>query len=202
MNDSFEVKMIRCIRKNIIVILAVSLVCGAALAGFDAFRAKTSFAATTSLMIVDSEPEEVTAPYVSKEQSLVPFYAKLVTSSLVTDKVSGELNGKIPAKKLKTMVTCVPGTQYIDVTVKSDDEDTTLKLVNAFALSIKSVGAELRNADYIDIIDMPTEAVKVSSRSTAKFFVVGFLGAFILISLIFYAFRGGDKSADTKQDEK
>lgn len=29
MNDSFEVKMIRCIRKNIIVILAVSLVCGA-----------------------------------------------------------------------------------------------------------------------------------------------------------------------------
>ena len=46
MNDSFEVKMIRCIRKNIIVILAVSLVCGAALAGFDAFRAKTSFAAT------------------------------------------------------------------------------------------------------------------------------------------------------------
>ena len=100
------------------------------------------------------------------------------------------------------MVTCVPGTQYIDVTVKSDDEETTLKLVNAFALSIKSVGAELRNADYIDIIDMPTEAVKVSSRSTAKFFVVGFLGAFILISLIFYAFRGGDKSADTKQDEK
>lgn len=121
-------------------------------------------------------------------QRMVKSYSEIVKTRVVAEDVIKSLNLDIKPSQLIAMVSVAPkgDTEFITITVKSKDPNNAKDIANAYAKSLKKIGAEKRNVDNVQLMD---EAILPTSPDSPKpllnMAIAFFLGLMVSVGVIF-----------------
>lgn len=136
-------------------------------------------------------------------QTMVKTYAKLTNSRLVAEDVLKKLKlSSMKVSDLLAIVTVTPDTdtQFLTISVQSQEPVQAMNIANQFAISLKSVSSQLNKIDIVDIIDeAQLPAQKDSPKpvlNMAMAFLIGIIFSVGLVFLLEYL----DNTIKTKED--
>lgn len=178
------------IKKNIAVVLVVSLLCAVCSFFVTSFFIKKTYTATVKLYVsTDSSGKSSyddlnSYNYASK---LVATYIQMLnTNNFFTD-VSEELNQKYTASQLKSMISFkgVEDTEIFEASVISDSPTESKKIADAVAATAPNTIAELlKNNAQLKIVDEAIVPKEPTSPSVSRNVIIAFLIG-LVVSLVF-----------------
>lgn len=186
---NFEKTLINIIKKYFILILVVSISFGIAFAGYKTIKYKKEYVAKASVMVFDKRNYDSSKVPVENDKDLIPFFGKLIKSSVVLRGVTSKLDNGVKESELKKMISYESGTKYFDVTVKARNEKEAITVLSLLLEEMDKVGKDLLQYDYLTIIDFPSDAHVTEKPNLLMYFVSGFFGGLFLTTAILFVFR-------------
>lgn len=194
------------IKKNIAVVLVVSLLCAVCSFFATSFFVKKTYTATVKLYVsTDSDGKSSyddlnSYNYASK---LVATYIQMLnTNNFFTD-VSEELNQKYTASQLKGMISFkgVEDTEIFEASVSSESPTETKKIADAVANTApKTIAEILKNNAQLKIVDEAVIPKAPTSPNVSKNVFVAFLIG--LVASLVFAFVRDYFDVKIKYDEE
>lgn len=194
------------IKKNLAVILVVSLLCAVCSFFVTSFFIKKTYTATVKLYVsTDSKGSSGyddlnSYNYASK---LVATYIQMLnTNNFFTD-VSEELNQKYTSTELKGMITFkgVEDTEVFEASVLSDSPTEAKKIADAVATTApKTISELLKNNSQLKIVDQAVVPKNPTSPNVTKNVLIAFLLG--LVASVVFAFVRDYFDVKIKYDEE
>lgn len=193
MKTKFEHEMLAVLKKNILLILIISLACGVFAAVFKKTSTQTTYSVKSTVLITPSKGYKDGSTYndIRKNQNLVGLYNKLAGSTLVLSDVINKTGyTDLTTRQLEGMIT-IKGdttTQSLDIEVKNTDKNKAYNIAVAEQNSLIEKGAEVRGENQLVAINIPQRPEDVVKEPVNKklYFIVGAIAGFILSWLGFY----------------
>ncbi len=175
----------------VIVLITISTTLLSAVASY--FLIKPVYKADISVIIgnvqnKDESKQQQNYNDVLMYQRMVKSYSEIVKTRLVAEDVIASLNLDMKPSELISMVSVAPkgDTEFLNITVKAKDPVKARDIANAYAKSLKKVGAEKRSVDNVQLMD---EAVLPTTPDSPKpmlnMAIAFFLGLMISVAVIF-----------------
>lgn len=137
---------------------------------------------------VDTKTPSMTYNDVMMYQKLVKTYSELAKSRTVAEHAIDALGLKIKPDALRGMISVAPkgDTEFLTITVKSNNAEEAMNIANQLAKSLKQVSTDIKKSDNVQILDpaqLPT--TPDSPKPTLNMAIAFFLGLMVSIGLIF-----------------
>lgn len=205
------------LKKRLILIILITLVATSTVGLLSYFVIKPKYKADISVIIgkTQSEVSNSSSNYydVMLYQTMVKTYSKLTISRAVAQDVIKKLDLqsmnvqslKLESMKLSDlldMVTVTPDqdTQFLTITVLSNQPKLAMNIANQFALSLKEISIKINKVDIVMVIDMadlPT--VQYSPKPLVNIGITIFLGVLLSVGIAFLL-EYLDNTIKTKED--
>lgn len=199
MNDGFEIRLFRSLKRHFAMILIIAVVLAAALGFYKYMTRKISYSATATLAVTDTEERSDNYLQTSKDPMLVGFFSRLATSSTTIEMAlqdSGLDLKPLEANDMLT-ITSVPSSLYLDITVEAPDADTASGLALAMAEALEKNGEDLQGQDILTIISYPENMVVKNVSGFGKYIAAGFAAGALLAWFAFYMIDSAKAAKDT-----
>jgi len=121
-------------------------------------------------------------------QQLVKTYSEFVTSRKVSEHVIKALKLKINPLVLQEMVTVAPkgDTEFLTITVKSEDPKEAMDIANQFAKSLKYVSNDVKKVDNVQLLDEAVQpTVPDNPNPKLNMAIAFFIGLMISLGIAF-----------------
>lgn len=195
------------LRKRSILILLITLIVTLATGIYNYYVIRPTYKADTSVIIGDINKGYDVAIQDYNDmlmyQKMVKTYSKLAKSRIVLEDVieSLKLQPMKPADLLLIIsVEADEETEFLTITVKSQDPSQAMNIANQFAISLKNVSMEVKGVDSVKLIDKALLPLTPDSPHKARnIIMVCFLGLMFSIGLVF-ALEYLDNTIKTKED--
>lgn len=195
------------IRKRFILILTITFIVTIVTGIFNYYMIKPTYKADTSVIIGDINKgyDATIQDYndILMYQKMVKTYSKLAKSRVVLENVIErlKLQPMKPADLLLIIsVEADEETEFLTITVKSQEPIEAMNIANQFAISLKNVSSEIKSVDSVKIIDQAVLPLKPDSPHKARNIVMAcFLGLMFSIGLVF-ALEYLDNTIKTNED--
>ena len=175
MENSFEKKIIRLVKKYAVVMIICIAVCAIVMAKVEGSKASTSYKAKITVAITSVNGyQNSTLDDIKKNQDAAAKYAGL------DDKGRESLNSRVAVDVAKEG-------QFVDIYVTGVNEEETLKLADAEAKAFLEVGKEIRGEDMLKVISMPRKPLEAESVSKKGYYVTGGVAG-LFVGIIVSAF--------------
>lgn len=189
LRDFFEI-----IRKRLILIITMTLLCTLAVAVFSYFVIKPTYQTNTSI-VIGKIAEANTDNYsdVLMYQQLVKTYVAIASSNSVVQDVSNKLN--IDVKTLSKSITVTPqaDTQIIDIKVLSRSPQQAYNIINAVSDSFIAQVMKIYPTGSLAVMDkavLPNKPIKPNKMlNIAIAFFIGLIASIGLVFVIEYLDR-------------
>lgn len=195
------------LRKRLILAIMITLVATLSAGILSYFLIKPQYKADISVIIgkTQSASNNSSSNYydVMLYQTMVQTYSKLTISRTVAEDVIKQLNLKsMKVSDLLAMITVTPekDTQFLTITVTSQDPKQAMVIANQFAKSLNDISIKINKIDIVMVIDeagLPTinDSPK-PARNMAVGFFIGIVFSIGLVFLLDYL----DNTLKTKED--
>jgi len=179
-------------KMNVIVIVTLLITMIAGIATF--FLVEPKYTSTVAVFINDVKTtssggtESQTVNDINMYQKLVETYSAITKSRTVAEDVIAELNLDLSVGELQGMISSSAkgNTQFLNISITSNDREQAYKIANQMALSLKSVSKELRGADIVQTLDAANVPNSPSSPNLKMNIAIGFmLGLMISVFGVF-----------------
>lgn len=191
MENSFEKKIIRLVKKYAVLMIICIAVCAIVMAKVEGSKASTSYKAKITVAITSVNGyQNSTLDDIKKNQELVGLYAKISTSSKTLDaaaKYAGLDDKGRESLNSRVAVDVAKEGQFVDIYVTGVNEEETLKLADAEAKAFLEVGKEIRGEDMLKVISMPRKPLEAESVSKKGYYVTGGVAG-LFVGIIVSAF--------------
>ena len=177
-----------------IIILAVTVLTGAACFGFFHFTTDTSYSATIKMYVnadALSVSSSISVSTLNASSSLVPIYKEIVNTHLVLDKVGKLLNNEgysgIDYYYLteNKMIECsaLNNTPVFQIKVTDTDPERAIEIANTIAKVLPTEIANIIDGSSARIVDSALSAERLS-RGVLKNSAIGAMLAFVIMCFI------------------
>lgn len=183
---------INIIKKRLLLIIFVTLTCTLISALVSYFFIKPTYKANISVIIGKGETATNIAATENYNdlllyQNSVKTYAALATSRKVADDVISKLNLNIDTTTLISMISATPNanTEFLTLTVKAKDKETSVKIANQLAQSLKEVSKNIKKQDSVNLVDdaqLPTQPD--SPKPKLNIAISFFLGLIVSVGVV------------------
>lgn len=168
-------------KMNVIIIVTLLITMIAGIATF--FLIEPKYTSTVAVFINDVKTtssggtESQTVNDINMYQKLVETYSAITKSRTVAEDVIAELNLDISVGELQGMISSSAkgNTQFLNISITSNDREQAYKIANQMALSLKSVSKELRGADIVQTLDAANVPNSPSSPNLKMNIAIGFM---------------------------
>ncbi|MDP4176985.1 MAG: Wzz/FepE/Etk N-terminal domain-containing protein [Bacillota bacterium] len=183
---------INIIKKRLLLIIFVTLTFTLISAIVSYFFIKPTYKANISVIIGKGETTTNTAVTENYNdllmyQNSVKTYAALATSRKVADDVISKLNLNMDTATLISMISATPNanTEFLTLTVKAKDKETSVKIANQLAQSLKEVSQSIKKQDSVNLVDdaqLPTQPD--SPKPKLNIVIAFFLGLMVSVGVV------------------
>lgn len=183
---------INIIKKRLLLIIFVTLTFTLISAIVSYFFIKPTYKANISVIIGKGETTTNTAVTENYNdllmyQNSVKTYAALATSRKVSDDVISKLNLNMDTATLISMISATPNanTEFLTLTVKAKDKETSVKIANQLAQSLKKVSQDIKKQDSVNLVDdaqLPTQPD--SPKPKLNIVIAFFLGLMVSVGVV------------------
>lgn len=195
------------LKKRLILAIIITLVATVSAGILSYFLIKPQYKADISVIIgkTQSVSNNSSSNYydVMLYQTMVQTYSKLTISRTVAEDVIKQLNLKsMKVSDLLAMITVTPekDTQFLTITVTSQDPKQAMIIANQFAKSLNDISIKINKIDIVMIIDKAGLPTINDSPKPARNMVMGFfIGIVFSIGLVFLL-DYLDNTLKTKED--
>lgn len=182
------------IKKHFLLITIITLFATLISAVVSYFVIKPTYKANISVLINKQDTTSTNANTSTQYNDLLLYkasvktYTVLATSRTVAEDVIKKLNLDISVNSLIPMISATSSadTEFITLTVKSEDPKLAVNVANQLAKSLKDVSKTVKNQDLVNLVD---EAVFPTSPDSPKpplnMAIAFFLGLMISTGLVF-----------------
>ena len=169
----------RIIKKNIVFIAVLSLLCAAASYFVTTFFVPKTYTSTVKLYV------ETNYKSINYAKNLVLTYIELLDSNSFYNSVSKELNEKYTASQLKSMIKfeSIEDTEVFKVLVNSGSPSESKNIGNAIAKIAPNTIANVKDNAKLKIVDKATTPKAPTSPNVSRNVMIAF-AAGLVISLI------------------
>lgn len=181
------------LRKRWTIVVAITLLSTIASGLISYFVIKPTYKSDISVIIqktdtIDSKNAALNYSDVLLYQQLVKTYSEFARSRTVAEHAIEKLNLNIKPDQLLGMISVAPkgNTEFLTITVKSNDAQQAMEIANQLAWSLKAVSTNIKKSDNVQILDsalIPTSPD--SPRLLLNVAVAFFLGLMLAIGIIF-----------------
>ena len=196
MKEEYEtidlLEILRLLKKNLLVILAVTILL--AVAGYlvSAFAMTPQYEASATLIVNSREDQATTQAPITNDQltsatKLVDTYAVILTSDTVLDKTISNLNLNMSYNDLveRVRIESVNSTQVMKITVKDTDPERARAIVADIVEQAPEIIIQTVKAGSVEIISQAKAEPEPVSPSKAKNTVLaGMLGLVISVGIV------------------
>ncbi|WP_326511611.1 YveK family protein [Clostridium intestinale] len=197
-------------KKRWLLIISVTLTCVFVSAIVSFFLIKPTYQSSISV-VIGSNKEESSANTnqtyndVIMYQKLVKTYSVFVKTRAVAEDTIEKLNSDRSVDSLLGMITASPSsdTDFLTITVKSNDAYEARDIANQVARSLKDVTKEIKNVDNVQLVDdalLPSGPV--SPKPLLNMAIALLLGIFVSVGVIFLIEYLDNTVKDTDELEK
>ncbi|MHC1684879.1 MAG: YveK family protein [Clostridiaceae bacterium] len=182
-------------KKRLLLIILITLFTTLISAVVSYFVIKPAYKATISVIIGKQATDSISNTQLNDltmYQKSVKTYAVLATSRTVAEDTIKKLNLDIDANSLISMVSATPNsdTEFITLTVKSQDPELAFNVANQLAKSLKDVSKTIKNEDLVNLVDgavFPTSPDSpVPLLNIVVAFALGLIFSIVLVFLLEY----------------
>lgn len=179
-------------KMNVIIIFTLLATMISGIATF--FLIEPKYTSTVAVFINDVKTttaggsESQTMNDINMYQKLVETYSTITKSRTVAEDVIAELNLDLSIGELQGMISSSAkgNTQFLSISITSNDREQAYKIANQMALSLKTVSQELRGTDIVQTLDPANLPNSPSSPNLKMNLVIGFmLGLMISVFGVF-----------------
>lgn len=168
-------------KMNVIVIVTLLITMIAGIVTF--FFIEPKYTSTVAVFINDVKTtssggtESQTVNDINMYQKLVETYSTITKSRTVAEDVIAKLNLDLSVGELQGMISSAAkgNTQFLNISITSNDREQAYKIANQMALSLKSVSKELRGADIVQTLDAANVPNSPSSPNLKMNIAIGFM---------------------------
>jgi capsular polysaccharide biosynthesis protein len=173
----------------VIITLLTTLVSGIA----SYFIIKPTYKSDISVIIGKQDSSDAKASAVSYNdvlmyQKMVKTYSELAKSRTVAEHAISAMKIDMKPDTLRGMITVAPkgDTEFLTITVKSNEAKRAMDLANQLARSLKEVSTSIKKTDNVQILDEAQLPTKPDSpKAMLNMAIAFFLGLMVSIGLIF-----------------
>lgn len=197
-------------KKRWLLIISVTLTCVFVSAIVSFFLIKPTYQSSISVVIGSNKEESSTNTNqtyndVIMYQKLVKTYSVFVKTRAVAEDTIEKLNSDRSVDSLLGMITASPSsdTDFLTITVKSNDAYEARDIANQVARSLKDVTKEIKNVDNVQLVDdalLPSGPV--SPKPLLNMAIALLLGIFVSVGVVFLIEYLDNTVKDTDELEK
>lgn len=179
------------VRKRLIFIMVITLLCTGTAAIFSYFVLKPTYKSDISVIIgkiQNSENAKDNYNDIIMYQKMVKTYSEFAKSRTVAEDVIKKLDLNMKVDTLLSSLTVAPkgDTEFLTITVKHRDPEIAMNIANQIALSLKQVSYSIKKSDNVQFLDNARLPVKPDSPKPAFNMAAAFIfGLMISIALVF-----------------
>ncbi|MDD6728084.1 MAG: Wzz/FepE/Etk N-terminal domain-containing protein [Eubacteriales bacterium] len=181
------------LRKKIVFMLLVALVCATAAGCFTNFFIQPKYTAAVTLCAYNDNNRvgtdgSITSSEIDASQNLVNTYIEILKSYTFLEKVVDYIDYDLSASALKSMISCgqVEDTFIFKVSVTSTDPQEAMDIANAIAEICPDEIIRIINAGSIQIVDLAKLPTTPSSPNLKKNVAIAFLAGFAVSFALFF----------------
>lgn len=188
-------QFINIIKKRLVFIIIITFLSTLASVLITYFVMKPVYKANISVIIGKSADDADTKNNTNRYDDLLLYqnsvktYAVLATSRKVAEDVILKLNLDMTSQNLISMISAAPNTntEFLTLTVKSQDKELAVKIANQLAQSLKEVSIAVKNQDAVNLVDDAQMPTQPDSPKPHLNIVIGLLlGLIVSIGLVFF----------------
>ena len=205
MKEEYEtidlLEILRLLKKNLLVILAVAILL--AVAGYlvSAFAMTPQYEASATLIVNSREDQATTQVPITNDQltsatKLVDTYAVILTSDTVLDKTISNLNLNMSYNDLveRVRIESVNSTQVMKITVKDTDPERARAIVADIVEQAPEIIIQTVKAGSVEIISQAkANEIPVSPSKMKNTALAGILGVVLSVGIIVLKFLLNNK---------
>ena len=181
------------IKKKMNVIMVITLLVTMISGIVTFFFIEPKYTSTVAVFINDikttaGESGSQTINDINMYQKLVETYSTITKSRAVAEDAIAKLNLDLSVGELQGMIasSAKGNTQFLNISITSNDRELAYKIANQMALSLKSVSKVLRGADIVQTLDAANVPNSPSSPNLKMNIAIGFmLGLMISVFGVF-----------------
>lgn len=182
------------IKKKMNVIIVITLLCTMISGIVTFFFIEPKYTSTVAVFINDikttsaGESGSQTINDINMYQKLVETYSTITKSRAVAEDAISKLNLDLSVGELQGMISSSAkgNTQFLNISITSNDREQAYKIANQMALSLKTVSLELRGIDIVQTLDAANVPSSPSSPNLKMNIIIGFmLGLMISVFGVF-----------------
>lgn len=179
-------------KMNVIIVVTLLATMISGIATF--FLIEPKYTSTVAVFINDIKTtsaggsESQTINDITMYQKLVETYATITKSRAVAEDAIDKLDLDLSVGELQEMISSSAkgNTQFLNISITSNDPEQVYKIANQMALSLKTVSKELRGLDIVQTLDAANVPTSPSSPNLKMNMVIGFmLGLMISVFGVF-----------------
>lgn len=171
------------IKKKLNVIIIVTLLVTMISGIVTFFFVEPKYTSTVAVFINDVRTtntggtENQTINDLNMYQKLVETYSEITKSRTVAEDVIAKLNLNLTIGQIQGMISSSAkgNTQFLNISITSNDRELAYKIANQMALSLKNVSKELRGTDIVQTLDAANVPNSPSSPNLKMNLVIGFM---------------------------
>ena len=182
------------IKKKMNVIIIITLLCTMISGIVTFFFIEPKYMSTVAVFINDikttsaGESGSQTINDINMYQQLVETYSTISKSRAVAEDTITKLDLDLSVRELQGMISSAAkgNTQFLNISITSNDREQAYKIANQMALSLKTVSLELRGIDIVQTLDAANVPSSPSSPNLKMNIIIGFmLGLMISVFGVF-----------------
>lgn len=182
------------IKKKMNVIIIITLLCTMISGIVTFFFIEPKYTSTVAVFINDikttsaGESGSQTINDINMYQKLVETYSTITKSRAVAEDTIDKLSLDLSVGELQEMISSSAkgNTQFLNISITSNDREQAYKIANQMALSLKTVSMELRGIDIVQTLDSANVPTSPSSPNIKMNIAIGFmLGLMISVFGVF-----------------
>ena len=172
------------LKRRLWLILAVTMVAGAASFAYTNFCITPLYSATASMYVYNekSRTEDITTSDLTTSQKLVETYVVILTSNSVLKEVSSKLGGTYSHDQIRKMTTASPinNTEAFRITVTHENPAVAQRIANTIATVAPAEIIRVVKAGSVEVIDFAELPQSPSSPNIMRNTAMGAMVAFML----------------------
>lgn len=182
---------INILKKRFMLIFIVTILCTFVSAIFSYLIVDPKYKADISVIIGKKEDGQSTSYNyndIMMYQKLVKTYSTIATSRTVIEDVKSKQNLDYTVEQIKSMISATPqgDSQLLTLTVESESPETSARIANQLAYSLKAISKDILNEDSVHILDealIPT--APSSPRPMLNMLIAFFIGLMVSVGIVF-----------------
>ncbi len=179
-------ELLHLLRKHLILVIALPIVCAVAMAVVYGFMANV-YTAETSMYVLSQSGEENTSTLqsdLSASQMIANDVAALIESSRVTNATADDL-GLDDLNGYDISVSSETTSRVITLSVEGADPQEAADIANAMAANVSEVAREVMNVQSVNVVDEAAAPEQPSGPSRTMYVAVAFLaGLFVAVAIV------------------